>query len=78
MSSGTKLKTDTSDRGRAENVTVVPQQESRPLTGLLENVTFSGQCIDTGAVRNVLSYDCYKRLPESLSLLCMRMAHKCL
>ena len=59
--------TDTSDSGRAENVAVVPQQKPRPYG--LYVVGFIGQCkllwLNTGAVRNVLSYEFYKRLPEA-------------
>lgn len=48
-------------------MTVVPNQRSRPYG--LYVIGFIGQCkvvwlVDTGAVRNVLSYECYKRLPE--------------
>ena len=48
-------------------MTVVPNQSSRPYG--LYVIGFIGQykvvwLVDTGAVRNVLSYECYKRLPE--------------
>lgn len=48
-------------------MTVVPNRRSRPYG--LYVIGFIGQCkvvwlVDTGAVRNVLSYECYKRLPE--------------
>ena len=59
--------TDTSDSGRAENETVVPQQKPRRYG--LYVVGFIGQCkllwLNTGAVRNVLSYEFNKRLPEA-------------
>ena len=52
-------------------MTVLPDQKSR-LHGLFV-IGFIGhsQCkpvwlVDTGAMRNILSYECYKRLPESL------------
>ena len=50
-------------------MTVLPDQKSRP-HGLYV-IGFIGQCklvwlVDTGAMRNILSYECYKRLPESL------------
>ena len=44
---------------------------------------FTGQSkinwlVDTGAVRNIRSYNCFVRLPEALSSLCMKMVPKCL
>ena len=50
-------------------MTVLPDQKSRP-HGLYV-IGFIGQCklvwlVDTGAMRNILSYECYKRLPKSL------------
>ena len=50
-----------------ERMTVLPDQKSRP-HGLYV-IGFIGQCkpvwlVDTGAMRNILSYECYKRLPE--------------
>ena len=50
-------------------MSVLPDQKSRP-HGLYV-IGFIGQCklvwlVDTGAMRNILSYECYKRLPESL------------
>ena len=50
-------------------MTILPNQKSRP-HGLFV-IGFIGQCkllwlVDTGAMRNILSYECYKRLPESL------------
>ena len=50
-------------------MTVLPDQKSRP-HGLYV-IGFIGQrklvwLVDTGAMRNILSYECYKRLPESL------------
>ena len=52
-----------------ERMTVLPDQKSRPYG--LYVIGFIGQCklawlVDTGAMRNVLSYKCYMKLPESL------------
>lgn len=52
-----------------ERMAVLPDQKSRP-HGLYV-IGFIGQCklawlVDTGAMRNVLSYKCYMKLPESL------------
>ncbi len=50
-------------------MTVLPDQKPRPYG--LYVIGFIGQCklawlVDTGAMRNVLSYKCYMKLPESL------------
>ena len=50
-------------------MTVLPNQKSRP-HGLYV-IGFIGQCklvwlVYTGAMRNILSYECYKKLSESL------------
>ena len=50
-------------------MTILPDQKSRP-HGLYV-IGFIGQwklvwLMDTGAMRNILTYECYKRLPESL------------
>ena len=50
-------------------MTILPDQKSRPYG--LHVTGFIGQCklawlVDTGAMRNVLSYKCYMKLPEIL------------
>ena len=53
----------------SENVTVMRDSKFRPCG--LYVIGFIGQyklvwLVDTGAMRNILSYECYKRLPEDL------------
>ena len=54
---------------KSENVTVMRNLKFRPCG--LHDIGFIGQyklvwLVDTGAMRNILSYECYSRLPEGL------------